>query len=239
MHDGTAGRGIVYAARLATNDAGLPMMQLYSSPGSANLVPHILLEEIGVPFELVLVDRASAAHKKPEYLRLNPNGQIPVLVDGAFVLYETAAIALYLADRFPEQQLAPPLGTGERALYYQWMVWCTNTLQAMMMHFFYPERMVDDGDVAAAAQVKRRAEVRAGGMLDVLDHQLASHGSEFLLGAQFSAVDPYVLMLGRWTRSFTRPARSLPHLGPYLHRMLARPAVQRAFGSEKLSAPLI
>jgi glutathione S-transferase len=215
------------------------MIQLYYSPGSANLVPHILLEEIGAPFELVLVDRASAAHKKPDYLKLNPNGQIPVLVDGDFVLYETAAIALYLADCFPEKHLAPPFGTRERAHYTQWMVWCTNTLQAMLMHFFYPERMVDDGDTAAAAQVKRRAEARAGGMLDVLDQQLGAHGGEFVLGGQFSAVDPYALMLGRWTRSFARPARSLPHLGPYLQRMLARPAVLRAFASEKLSAPLI
>jgi glutathione S-transferase len=215
------------------------MIQLYYSPGSANLVPHILLEEIGAPFELVLVDRANAAHKTPEYLKLNPNGQIPVLVDGDFVLYETAAIALYLADRFPERHLAPALGTRERAHYYQWMAWCTNTLQAMMMHFFYPERMVDDGDAAAAAQVKLRAEARAGGMLDVLDRQFASHGGDFVLGSRFSAVDPYALMLGRWTRSFARPARSLPHLGPYLQRMLARPAVQRAFTSEKLSAPLV
>jgi len=215
------------------------MIQLYYSPGSANLVPHILLEEIGAPFELVLVDRASGAHRKPEYLKLNPNGQIPVLVDGDFVLYETAAIALYLADRFPEQRLAPPPGTRERAHCYQWVAWCTNTLQAMLMHYFYPERMVDPDDAAAAAQVKRRAEARIGGMLDVLDRQLAAHGQEFVLGARFSAVDPYALMLGRWTRSFVRPARSLPHLGPYLQRMLARPAVQRAFASEQLSAPLI
>jgi len=215
------------------------MIHLYYSPGSASLTPHMLLEEIGVPFGLVLIDRANAAHKSPQYLKLNPNGQIPVLVDGDFVLYETAAICLYLADRFPDRKLAPPLGTPQRAHYTQWMVWCTNTLQAMMMHFFYPERMVDDGDAAAAAQVKRCAEARAGGMLDVLDQQLAAHGGDWVLGDQFSAVDPYALMLGRWTRNFARPARSLPHLAPYLQRMLARPAVQRAFAAEKLSAPLV
>lgn len=213
------------------------MIQLYYSPGSANLAPHILLEELGVPFELVLVDRASGAHRTPQYLKLNPNGQIPVLVDGDFVLYETAAICLYLADRFPEKKLVPPLQTPERAHFYQWLIWGTNTMQAMMMHFFYPERMVDDGDTAAAAQVKRRAEARAGGMLDVLDQQLASHRGDWLLASGFSAVDPYALMLGRWTRNFARPARSLPHLAPYLQRMLARPAVQRAFATEKLSTP--
>lgn len=215
------------------------MLQLYYYPGNASLAPHILLEEIGAPFERVFVDRTKAAHKTPEYLKLNPNGRIPVLVDGSFVLYESAAICLYLADRFPQARLAPALQSAERAHFYQWMFWCTNTLQAMLMHYFYGERMVDDGDVGAARQVKTRAESSIGEMLDRLDEQLASHGGEWLLGPAFSAVDPYALMLGRWTRGFARPARSLPHLGPYLQRVLARPAVQRAFAAEALAAPLV
>src|SRR5207247_1855079 len=68
------------------------MIQLYYHPGNASMAPHMLLEELGVPFELLLVDRAKAAHKSAEYLKLNPNGQIPVLVDSDLVLYETAAI---------------------------------------------------------------------------------------------------------------------------------------------------
>lgn len=215
------------------------MIQLYYHPGNASLTPHMLLEEIGEPFELVHVDRANAAHKTPEYLKLNPNGQIPVLVDGDFVLYETAAICLHLADTTPHPQLVPQLGTHERAHFYQWLVWCTNTLQAMLMHYFYGDRMVDEGDAAAAAQVKKRAEARVGPMLDQLNQQLASHGRPWLLGESFSAVDPYALMLCRWTRNFARPARSLPHLGPYLQRMLARPAVQRTFATEKLPPPLV
>ncbi len=215
------------------------MLQLYYHPGNASLAPHMVLEEIGAPFELVFVDRANAQHKSPAYLKLNPNGQIPVLVDGDFVLYEAAAICLHLADRFPEAKLAPRPGTGERGHFYQWLFWCTNTLQAMLMHYFYGERLVDEGDAGAAAQVKKHAEARVGAMLDLLDGQFASHGGDWLLGASFSAVDPYALMLCRWTRNFTRPARSLPHLGPYLQRVLARPAVQRAFATEKLAAPLV
>ena len=107
------------------------------------------------------------------------------------------------------------------------------------MHYFYGERMVDEGNTAAAAQVKAHAEASVGRMLDQLDAQLASHGQDWLLGATFSAVDPFVLMLCRWTRGFARPARSLPHLGPYLQRVLARPAVQRAFATEKLAPPLV
>jgi glutathione S-transferase len=184
------------------------MIQLYYHPGNASLAPHMLLEEIGAPFELVFVDRANAAHKSPEYLKLNPNGQIPVLVDGSFVLYEAAAICLHLADQHPDAKLAPPLGTPERAHFYQWLFWCTNTLQAMLKHYFYGERMVEDGDAAAAAQVKKRAEVQVGPMLDQLDQQLASHGGPWLLGKSFSAVDPYALMLaaGRATSRAPRAA---------------------------------
>jgi glutathione S-transferase len=232
-------RGGPFSSSLRPADAKLAMIQLHYHPGNASLVPHMLLEEIGAPFELVFVDRANAAHKSPEYLKLNPNGQIPVLVEGDFVLYEAAAICLYLADRYPDAKLAPPLRTPERAHFYQWLFWCTNTLQAMLMHYFYSERMVDDGDANAAAQVRNRAEVRAGAMLERLDEQLASHGGEWLLGPTFSAVDPYALMLCRWTRNFARPARNLPRLAPYLQRMIARSAVQRTFATEKLSTPFV
>ena len=66
--------------------------KLYYYPGNANLTPHMVLEEIGAPYELVLLDRSKNAHKSPEYLKLNPHGRIPTLVDGDLVLYETAAI---------------------------------------------------------------------------------------------------------------------------------------------------
>lgn len=215
------------------------MIELHYFPGNASLAPHMVLEELEVPFVLRLVDRTRAAHKSAEYLKLNPNGQIPVLVDGDLVLYEAAAICLHLADLHPQRGLAPPLGTPARAHYYKWLVWCTNTLQAMLMHYFYGERLVDAGDAAAAAQVTAHAEAHVGRMLDQLDAQLAAHGKDWLLGPDFSVVDPYVLMLGRWTRGFARPARSLPHLGPYLQRVLARPAVVRAFATEGLAAPLV
>ena len=215
------------------------MIQLYYHPGNASMTPHMLLEELGVPFELVLVDRANAAHKSPAYLKLNPNGLIPVLVDGGLILYETAAICLHLADTHPEARLVPPLGTPERAHFYKWLVWCAATPQAMLLHYFYSARLVNEGDTAAAGQVRARAEAHVGGMLDQLDAQLAAHRKDWLLGTEYSAVDPYVLMLCRWTRGFARPARSLPNLGPYLQRVLARPAVQRAFATEKLHPPLV
>ena len=215
------------------------MIRLHYYPGNASLAPHVLLHEIGVPFERVLVDRTQDAHKSSAYLQLNPNGLIPVLQDGTLVLYETAAICLHLADTHPAARLVPPLGSAQRAHFYKWLVWLTNTLQAMLMHYFYPDRLVDDGDAHAAGQVKARAEARVGALLDLLDRQLASHGGHWLLGERFCAADLYALMLCRWTRGFTRPARDLPQVGPYLQRMLARPAVQRVFAQEGIAEPLV
>ena len=219
------------------------MIQLHYYPSNASMAPHILLEELDVPFELLYVDRNQGAHKSPEYLRLNPNGLIPVLVDwrngSELVLYETVAILLHLADTHADSGLAPKLGTPERAQLYKWLVWMTNTLQAALTAYYYPERWVDEGNTDGAAQVQAHAEARIGPMLDQLDAQLASHGSEWLLGERFSAADPFAFMLCRWTRGFARPARSLPHVGPYLQRMLARPTVQRAIATEKLPQPWV
>jgi glutathione S-transferase len=214
------------------------MITLHYYPGNASFTPHVLLHEIGVPFELKRVQRMEGAHKQPDYLKLNPNGQIPVLVDGTLVLYETAAICMHLADAHPAAALAPSLGTPERAHFYKWMAWLSNTLQAMLMHYFYPERMVDEGDAAAALQVKAHAQAKAVAMLALLDAQLASHGGPWLLGTHYSAADPYAFMLCRWTRGFDdRPARSFAHLAPFLQRVAARPAVQRVFEAEGLVPP--
>lgn len=224
------------------------MIQLHYSPGTASMTPHLLLRELGVPFELKFVDRAAGAHKRPEYLALNPNGLIPVLVDGdpsagagqALVLYETAAIVLHLVDTNPAAGLAPPaLGSAERAQFYKWLVWLSNSVQAMMRHYFYSERMVAPGNTAGAAEVKAQAEALLGAMFDQIDAQFASHGGPWLLGQQFSALDPYVFMLCRWSRGFARPARTLPHIAPFLQRMLARPAVQKVLEVEQLSQPWV
>jgi glutathione S-transferase len=213
------------------------MMKLHYFPSNASMTPHMLLEELGVPYERVLVDRTKNAHHAPEYLKLNPNGKIPVLVDGDLVLYETAAIVLHLVDTHPDAGLAPAVGTPERATFYKWLMWLSNTLQAEMPLYFYSDRWADDA--GGAAQVKRHAEAHIAGMIDQLEGELARHGGPWFLGERYSALDPYVLMLCRWTRGMTRPARTLPALGPYLQRILARPAVQRAYANEGLSEPLV
>lgn len=215
------------------------MIQLHYYPGNASFAPHILLLESGAAFELRRVDKENNEHKSAAYLKLNPNGLIPLLIDGETVLYESAAICLHLADTHPTPKLAPALGTPERAQLYKWLMWMTNTLQPTLLAYFYPERWVKEGNGEGAAQVKAQAEAKIGGLLDQLEAQLAQSGGPWLLGQQYTLLDAYALMLCRWTRGLSRPARSLTHLGPYLQRMLARPAVQQAVAAEQLPGPLV
>ncbi len=203
------------------------------------MAPHILLEEIGAPYERVLVDRTQGVQKTQQYLQLNPNGLIPAFTDGDLVLYESAAICLYLCDSHPEAALAPPLGSAARAHFYKWLIWLTNTLQATLIVYFYPERWMNASNPAGAAELKVHAEARVRVLIDQLDSELGRHGGPWLLGEAYTAVDAYTLMLCRWTRNFGQPARTRPQLGPYLQRVLARPAVIRAFEAEELAAPWV
>ncbi len=210
------------------------MATLYYYPGNASMAPHMVLEEIGAPYELSLVDRTKQAHKDPEYLRLNPNGLIPVFIDGDLVLFESAAICLHLADRNPAAKLAPELGTAERAQFYKWLIHLTNTVQAELITYFYPERVTDSA--ATAAEVKRHAERRVGEMFDRIEVALAADGP-YLLGARFSAADLYLLMLVRWSRGMVNPARDRKAIRRLLDRLIERPAVQRVFTKEEIAAP--
>ena len=216
------------------------MLTLHYFPGNASMTPHMLLEELGVPYALELVDRKNNAHKSPAYLKLNPNGLIPVLLDGELVLYETAAICLHLSDTQPQAALMPPMDTRDRAHAYKWLMWLTNTLQATLIVYFYPERWADTGHTEVAAEVQRNAQARVGPLLDQLDAEIERRGGPWFMGAQFTLLDAYVFTLCRWTRNFpSAPARDRKHLGPYLQRMLARPSVQRVLANEGLSEPYV
>ena len=209
------------------------MIQLYYYPINASLAPHIVLEEIGAPYKLVLVDREVQAHKQPEYLQLNPAGLIPVLIDGDLVLSEAAAICLYLADQDLALHLAPPVGSAARGHLYRWLMYLTNTVQAELIHYFYPDRI--GGPHAAFIQAS--AEDRVMPMLDILDAHFEKTGGPWMLGKDYSIADVYLFMMCRWTRNMANPARNRPHLAKFLNTMAARPAVIRAHEQEKLMMP--
>jgi glutathione S-transferase len=206
------------------------MYQLHYFPSNANAAPHMVLEELGQDYKLELVDRAGNAQKSRDYLKINPNGRIPTLVDGNLVLFEAAAIVLHLVDQHPEAGLAPKVGTPARAKFYQWMTFLTNSLQEELMIWQYPERLAGT-DAAASDIVKRGAEKRAESYLDVIEQHLKENGPLFL-GETLSAADFYLVMLARWARPMTNPPRSRPNVARLLDKVTALPSVRRAYERE-------
>lgn len=196
------------------------MFQLYYYPCNASMAPHFVLEELGVDFELVLVDRRSTQQKSQEYLALNPTGRIPTLVDDDLVLFESPAICLHLCEQAPGK-LIPAAGTAERALFYQWLTYLNNTVQAELMVYFYPEKHTTDK--AGAAAIVLAQEQRITEMFALLDKELCD--KSFLVGEQLTICDYFLLMLAIWADEFATPPLSFPHLGRYLRQLTQRPAV--------------
>lgn len=108
---------------------GTPTLKLYYATQTRAGRARWMLEEIGVPYELIRLDLWAGDQKKPEYLALNPNGTVPTLIDGDLVVFESAAIVEHLADRFPEKHLAPGVGTQARGKYYQWIHYAMSSLE--------------------------------------------------------------------------------------------------------------
>jgi glutathione S-transferase len=209
------------------------MYQLHYYPGNASAAPHIVLEELGATYELVLVDRTVDAQKSQEYLKINPNGRIPTLVDGNLVLFEAAAIVLHLLDQNPETGLAPKAGTPERSIFNQWLIFLTNSLQEELMIYQYPDRLTGN-DIKATEIVKLGAEARASAYLDVIESHLSANGPLFL-GSTLSAVDLYFAMLCRWARPMTNSPRSRPNIAKLLDKIIALPSVRRAYDSDGIT----
>jgi glutathione S-transferase len=136
------------------------MYTLYWSPGSASLAPHGALEEAGAKYELRLVNTDEGAQRDPAYLRLNPNGKVPTLVlDESFVMFESAAIAMFIADRHPQARLAPGPDEMARGHFYQWLTHLTNSVQPAMLRYYYPERHTADAGGTEALASKAMEEI--------------------------------------------------------------------------------
>lgn len=214
--------------------------RLYYSPDSANLVVRVALELLGAPYEAVLVDRSRGEQRSAAYRRLNPQGLIPVLVDGESVLFETGAILLYLAERHPG--LAPPPADPARGEYLKWLFFLSNTLHADLRIAFYRERYA--GDAAARESAGRTAQQRVLGHFRLLEQQLAGHAGSGLLPWGRSVCDVYLAICARWACLYPRgaalPADALddcPQLLALCAALEEDPAVARACAAEGIPAP--
>ncbi|MBX3700651.1 MAG: glutathione S-transferase family protein [Dokdonella sp.] len=206
------------------------MYTLYYSPGSANLVVHLALLEIGAPHQLERVDISKGENRSAQYLAINPSGIVPTLIVDGQPHTEAAALAMLLAERHPAAGLAPAPGSAGRADYLQWMFYLANTLQPLFRQWFFPT----DHLPAAADTIKEAARIGIEKCWAKLDAHLAAHGPH-VLGDTFSLADLYALMLMRWSRNMPRPATGWPAIAALATRLKARPSWPRVNAAEELT----
>ena len=207
------------------------MYVLYYAPGTASMVVHLALLEIGAPYELRRVDFTTGAQRAPDYLALNPAGRVPTLLIDGHPRSESVALLMMLADRHPEAQLAPPPGTPAREAWLEWAVYLANTLMPAYRLWFYPRDLGSD-TLTPANQAALQSSIE--GAWQRLDAHLTTHGP-YLLGEACSGVDLLLTMLMRWSRNMPRPATAWPALAALADRVRARPSWQRLYALEGLS----
>jgi glutathione S-transferase len=205
------------------------MYTLYYAPGSANLLVHLTLLEIGAPHELKRIDIEKGEQRSAAYLAINPNGVVPTLVIDGVPHGEAAALAMLLAERHPEAALTPAPASTQRAEYLQWMFYLANSLQPLFRQWFYPDDHLPEG----ADTVKEAARIGIEKCWSRVDGHLAARGP-YMLGDHLGVVDLYVLMLMRWSRNMPKPATEWPHLAALTSLLKSRPSWKRVCEAEGL-----
>ena len=204
---------------------------LYGSASTASLVVHWLLIELEVPHTLHLLDFDKQEQKSAEYLKLNPAGVVPTLVQDGQTLTAAPASGMPLADRHPAANLAPAAGSPERAPSYRWMLFMANTLQPAYRAWFYPPEIAGAENVEA---VKQHARQKIEGAWQRVSDHLEANGP-YVLGQRISAADFLLTMLMRWSRNMPKPSDAWPVLKTYAQGMKARPAFKEVYAREGLT----
>lgn len=204
------------------------MLKLYYAPQTRAIRPRWLLEEIGTPYELVRLNLSVGDQKKAEYLKLNPNGTVPTLIDDGLILYESAAIVQYLADKFPQAQLAPAVGTAARGEYYQWIHYAMSAIEPPAVTIFLHTTGVPMGraEHERIPQLVPEARARLSAAVKVVDDALAE--KQHILGNDFSAADVMIGSMLGWCMMLSMIGEDVTNVQRYLAGLATRPAVARA-----------
>ncbi len=199
-------------------------MKLYFSPGACSLASHIVLRELGLPFDAVQVDLMKKTTKSgQDFWAINPKGYVPALeLDDGSILTEGTAIMQYLADLKPAAKLAAANGTLERYRLQEWLGFINSELHKTFSPLFNPSSTEDVKDGAKKLIARR---------LGYVEKQLA--GKEYLTGGAFTVADAYLFTVLGWSGYTGLDLSPFPTVQAYQARVAARPAVQAALAAEK------
>lgn len=204
------------------------MYTLYYSPAACSMAVHVVLNELNVPFELVETSIQAGKTKTPEFIKMNPRGQVPVLVDGGEPIREGGAIITYLLDKHASP-LMPKSGI-ERAKALEWLMWGNATLHPAYSRFFWLGKNVTDKAALEAVGKPMLASIQT--LWDEAEARLAK--TPFLAGDNVTASDILLTVFANWNGWLPQPMTFGPNVTRVLKAVAARPAYQKALATEKV-----
>ena len=204
------------------------MYTLYYSPGSVSMVTHMILEELGIPFETVRVDLGAGAHHEDAYLRINPKAKVPSLGTPDGVLTESVAILEYLLDKHGDGSLLAKPATVQRARTMERIAYLATEIHPLMNRYFHADDFAADEPVQKAVSEFGQAKIVA--FFEREDAKLTS--AYWSGGTVPNAADFYFAVIARWGRWFKPKSIDMPNIRAFQERMATRPSVQRATARE-------
>ncbi len=181
-----------------------------------------LLQELNVPFEAVTIDLSKDEQRSLKFLKLNPNGRVPVLDDEGFILFESGAICTYLADKYPERSLIPKVGSRDRALHDQWMYFCVTELEQPLWTITKHSRILPEEKRIASTIPLAQEEFQK--VAKVVEDHLGDRS--YMIGKSFSLVDIFIGQTLLWA-SWYKLLREFPRLSEYVSHLKSREAFPR------------
>jgi glutathione S-transferase len=204
------------------------MLRLYYAPGTCALATHIALEEVGAPYEAVRVDFASQGQRSPDYLAVNPKGRVPALVTDSGTLTETPALLCYVAQLFPQAELAPLNDPFTLAQIQEFNSYLCSTVHVAHAHGRRGTRWADD--TTSHEDMKRKVPATMTECFELIEHKFVK--GPWAMGEQYTISDPYLFTIASWLEGDGVDTGRLPKVMQHRARMLARPAVEKAVAAE-------
>ena len=206
------------------------MLKLYYAAHTCSLATHIVLEEVGADYSTVRIDFGSAQQRSPEYMKVNPKGRVPALVTDRGILTETPAMLAFVAQSFPDANLAlmdDPFAFAQVQAFNSYL--CSH-LHVAHAHRMRGYRWVDPDDTHSIAAMQRKVPESVGGAFELVEREMLK--GPWVMGERYTICDPYLFTLAQWLEADGVDPNKIPRVVDHRRRMSERPGVRKAIAEE-------
>ncbi|MCR9235700.1 MAG: glutathione S-transferase N-terminal domain-containing protein [Alphaproteobacteria bacterium] len=198
------------------------MLKLYYAPGTCAMAAHIALEEAGADYEGIVLDFSKKQQQSPEFLAINSKARVPVLVSHAGALTETPAILAYIAQTYPDAQLAPLNNPFEFARVQAFNNYLSSTVHVAHAHKLRGHRWADEP--SSLDDMNRKVPENMSALMQMIEDTMFE--GPWVMGETYSICDPYLYTIARWLKSDRVEVAKFPKIQVHMARVEARPAVK-------------